>query len=89
VTLLEAMASGVALVATRAGAAERVVMEGTGVLVEPGNAEALIAAIEPLMRDPEQAADMGRRARAYVVENFSIEAEARNIADVYRRVLGA
>ena len=47
-TLIEAMAVGAALVASRAGAAEFVVEDGvTGVLVPPGDAEALAAALEP------------------------------------------
>ena len=63
-TLLEAMASGAALVATRAGAAEQVVREGeTGFLVAPGDADALADAIETLMRDPARAAEMGRKGR--------------------------
>src|SRR5690606_22882697 len=87
-TLIEAMAAGAALVATRAGAAERVVTDGdTGVLAPLGDAAALADAIEPLMRDPDEAAAMGRRARARVVAHFSLDAEARTIAEVYRTVL--
>jgi mannosyltransferase len=86
-TLVEAMAAGVALVAARAGAAETVVDAETGVLVPPGDAEALAAALEPLMRDPESAAAMGRRARARVMREFSIEAEAARIVEVYRGLL--
>jgi mannosyltransferase len=87
-TLLEAMAAGVALVATRAGGAERVVTDGeTGVLVPPGDVGALIAALELLMRDPQRAAEMGRRARTRVTAEFSIDAEVARIAAVYRRVL--
>lgn len=86
-TLIEAMAAGAALVATRAGAAELVVTDGdTGVLVPIDDAKALASAIEPLMHDPEAAHAMGLRARKRVVENFSLEAEARNIAAVYRSV---
>ncbi|WP_458760214.1 glycosyltransferase family 4 protein [Afipia sp. TerB] len=86
-TLIEAMAAGAALVATRAGAAELVVTDGdTGVLVPTGDAAALAKAIEPLMGDPEAANAMGTRARKRVVENFSLEAEARKIAAVYRSV---
>src|SRR3954467_4267305 len=55
-TLIEAMAAGAALVAARAGAAELVVEDGvTGVLVPPGDANALAGALESLMRDPAAA----------------------------------
>jgi mannosyltransferase len=88
-TLLEAMASGNALVAARAGAAEAVVTGGQiALLVPPGDVEALATALETLMRDPERAAAMGRRARDYVAAHFSIEAEAAKIAGVYARALG-
>lgn len=84
-TLIEAMAAGAALVAARAGAAQFVVEEGvTGVLIPPGDADVLVAALEPLMRDPSSAQAMGERARARVVEKFSLDAEANAIAAVYR-----
>lgn len=87
-TLLEAMAAGTALVAARAGAAEKVITDGqTGLLVAPGDALALAKTIEPLMQDPARAAEMGRRARERVVSEFSVDAEAARIADVYRRIL--
>jgi mannosyltransferase len=87
-TLIEAMAAGSALVAARAGAAEFVVEDGvTGVLTPPGDVDALVAALEPLMRDPAAAAAMGERARARVEEKFSLDAEANSIADVYRRLI--
>jgi mannosyltransferase len=86
-TLLEAMAAGTALVATRAGAAEQVVREGeTGFLVAPGNANALANAIEPLMRDPARAAEMGRKGRERAAAQFSIDAEAEKIAAFYRQI---
>jgi mannosyltransferase len=84
-TLIEAMSAGSALVASRAGAAEVVIEDGvTGVLTPPGDADALVAALEPLMRDPDAAAAMGARARARVLERFSLDAEANKIAAVYR-----
>jgi mannosyltransferase len=87
-TLLEAMSSGVALVASRAGAAELVVEDGvTGVLTPPGDVDALVTALEPLLRDPTAAAAMGARARARVVEKFSLDAEANRIAEVYRALV--
>jgi mannosyltransferase len=87
-TLIEAMAAGAALVAARAGAAELVVEDGvTGVLVPPGDAAALAAALEPLLRDPAAAAAIGARARQRVVERFSLDAEAGRIAEVYRTLI--
>ena len=84
-TLIEAMSAGAALVASRAGAAELVVEDGvTGVLTPTGDVDALVAALEPLMRDPAAAAAMGERGRARVLEKFSLDAEANGIAEVYR-----
>jgi len=87
-TLIEAMSVGAALVASRAGAAALVVEEGvTGVLTPTGDTDALAAALEPLMRDPNSAATMGARARARVLEKFSLDAEANAIAGVYRTLV--
>ena len=87
-TLIEAMSSGAALVASRAGAAEFVVEDGvTGVLTPPGDADALVAALEPLMKDPASASAMGARARSRVIEKFSLDAEANAIAEVYRTLI--
>jgi mannosyltransferase len=87
-TLIEAMSAGAALVASRAGAAELVVEDGvTGVLTPPGDVVALVAALEPLMRDPASAAAMGERGRARVLEKFSLDAEADRIAEVYRALV--
>jgi mannosyltransferase len=87
-TLLEAMASGNALVAARAGAAEAVVTGGkVALLVTPGDPGALVQALEPLMRDPSLAAAMGERARDYVATNFSIQSEAEKYVEVYRPLL--
>jgi len=87
-TLIEAMSAAAALVASRAGAAELVIEDGvTGVLTPPGDVDALVAALEPLMRDPASAAQMGRRGRARVLEKFSLDAEAAAIAEVYRSLV--
>ena len=84
-TLIEAMAAGSALVAARAGAAELVVEDGvTGVLIPTGDVDALVAALEPLMRDVAAATAMGERGRARVLEKFSLDAEAARIGEVYR-----
>src|SRR6202163_4441532 len=87
-TLIEAMSVGAALVASRAGAAGLVVENGvTGVLTPPGDVDALVAALEPLMRDPASAIAMGIRAQARVLAKFSLDAEAHQIAEVYRALV--
>jgi mannosyltransferase len=89
-TMLEAMAAGDAVVATRAGAAEMIITDGNdGVLAPVDDVEALVAALEPLMRDPERVEAMGQRARARVVSAFSRDREADEISDVYRQVWAA
>jgi mannosyltransferase len=90
ITLIEAMAAGVAVVASRAGAAEIVIENGgLGILVPAGDARALGSAIEALMRDPVACAAMGARGRTHVVSNFSLETEAGRIVQVYRSLLAA
>ncbi len=87
-TLIEAMAAGSALVAARAGAAELVVEDGvSGVLIPTGDADALTAALEPLMGDVAAATTMGERGRARVLAKFSLDAEAARIGEVYRPLL--
>ena len=59
----------------------------SGVLTPRGDVDALVAALEPLLRDPASAAAMGARGRARVVEKFSLDAEADKIAEVYRALV--
>ena len=88
-TMLEAMAAGDAVIATRAGAAEMVIEDGeTGFLAPIDDVDALTAAIEPMMRDPERIAVVGAKARARVERDFGRDREADEIADVYRRLWG-
>ncbi|HEY2247903.1 MAG TPA: glycosyltransferase family 4 protein [Bradyrhizobium sp.] len=87
-TLIEAMAAGSALVASRAGAAELVVEDHvSGMLVPPGDVDALVAALEPLMHDVASAVAMGERGRQRVLETFSLDTEAEGIARVYRTLV--
>jgi mannosyltransferase len=86
-TMLEAMAAGNAVVATRAGAAEIVITDGeNGVLAPTGDVSALAASIEPLMQQPERIGAIGARARAEIVENFNRNREVGQIVEVYRRL---
>lgn len=73
-SLLEAMAAGRPAVATSvSGSAELILDEETGLLVPPGNPDALAAAVLRLLSDPQSAATMGDRARDRVRREFSLE----------------
>ncbi len=88
-TMIEAMAAGAAVVATRAGAAEMVIADGeTGFLTPIDDVDALTAAIEPLMREPERIPAIAAKARARVERDFSREREADEIVAVYRNLWG-
>ncbi len=87
-TPLEAMASGVPVVATRVGAFEELVVDGrTGALVAPDDAGALAAAIGGALDDPDRLRVQGAEARAHVARAFTLEAEAGALNAVYRDLL--
>jgi mannosyltransferase len=83
-TVLEGMACSSAVVASRTGAFEDIVLPGvTGDLVPTGDFAALVTALEPLMQNPELALRMGEKGRVRVVEHYSIMREAEGIDSVY------
>jgi glycosyltransferase involved in cell wall biosynthesis len=86
---VEAMASQTALVASNTGALPEVVgTDGTcGVLVPPGDAPALAAALSRLLNDPDARARLGTAGRARVEERFSWHATARATVNIYRRAI--
>jgi len=82
--ILEAMAAGKAVVATRVGGNPEAVVDGeTGVLVPPGDPGPLAEAMLALLRDPERALEMGAAGRRRAVEHFSLEKMVREIASLY------
>lgn len=71
--LQEAGLAGKAVVATRVGGIPEVVVDGeTGILVTPGNSEELARAVLHLIDCPEQAQEMGRKARQRITSLFSL-----------------
>jgi glycosyltransferase involved in cell wall biosynthesis len=86
----EAMACGTPVVATRAGALPEVLAAGGGgLLVPPGDAEALAKAIATLLDQPEARAELGARAPARIRAAYSWPAVAARTLGVYRELAGA
>jgi glycosyltransferase involved in cell wall biosynthesis len=89
VSLLQAAAAGVPIVASRAGGLVEAVEDGvTGVLVQPGDPAALANAMRPLLADPALRRRMGEAGRARVLSRFSVDAMTEGNQTVYRKVLG-
>lgn len=86
--LLEAMASGLPVIATDvSGTREVVVNEKSGILVEPGNVSQLADAMILFLSDPDKAKTMGNFGYRRVVEHFSVEKQTRDHIALYHRCL--
>ena len=87
-TVLESMAAGAPIVATRVGGTSELVEEGvTGLLIPPCDPHALEQAITRLLTDPDLATRLATTARARIVERFSLERKARETAAFYEALL--
>jgi glycosyltransferase involved in cell wall biosynthesis len=87
-TVAEAMLAGKAVVASSAGGPGEIIEDGvTGLLVPPGDAQALANAIDDLLSDPERAREMGRLAREAALERYDIRKTTQSIEAVYEKVL--
>ncbi len=83
-TCLEAAANGCALVATRCGGPEEIVVHGeTGLLVPVGDLSAMAEAITELLAHPERTGAMGEGAARHVREVFSLEKFRAGLLDAY------
>ncbi len=88
VVVLEAMAAGVPLVATAVGGVPEIAgSQRTMLLGPPGDAEAIASMVIQLLKDPETAREMGRRARARVEEAFSPSQQRSRLQALYRDLL--
>ncbi len=86
--VIEAMAMGRPLVGPAHGGAAEMVVDGeSGLLVPPGDPEALAAAITRLHREPELARRLGAGARERALHLFAVQAHVRRVEAVYRRLL--
>ena len=84
--LLEAMASGVPVVATSvSGIPELIEAERDGLLVEPNSPEKLADAIDRLLTEPQLGERLARAARSKIEARFSAEDGARQLLELFRR----
>jgi glycosyltransferase involved in cell wall biosynthesis len=87
-TLLEGMASGLPIVATRVGAVPELVLDGvTGFLVPSESPEALAQAIQALLASPELRDRFGAAGRRRIEENYSAARMTSDYLAVYQRAL--
>ena len=89
-TLLESMAAGVPVVATRVGGTPEAIRDGeSGLLVPPRDDGALAAAIARVLENDVLAARLGEQGRRRVTERYSFETTVRATEQLYLDTLGA
>lgn len=83
--VLEALAAGVPVVEPAHGVfPELLELTGGGVLCEPNDAQALAAAMEPLLLDPDLSRRLGRQGGEAVLEKFNVEQTAAEMVRIYK-----
>jgi glycosyltransferase involved in cell wall biosynthesis len=88
IAILEAFLSGLPAVATDVGGVSDLVRDGeTGYLVPPGDPDRLAAALTKMLRDPAARAEMGRRAKALVLNNYTPEKLADTAENLFLQLL--
>jgi glycosyltransferase involved in cell wall biosynthesis len=87
-TFLEAMAAGLPVVTTALGGGEEIVASKYGILVPPNDPQALAAALESLIRNPERRKELGCRGPARVKELCDPERQLNKLAEALDAVIG-
>jgi len=88
IVLVEAMAAGKPVVATRVGGIPEVVVDGkTGILAPPKEPKRIAEAIITLLQDKAQAQKMGQAGHKRAIEHFGLEAMMNKIHHLYEELL--
>jgi glycosyltransferase involved in cell wall biosynthesis len=83
-SVLEAMAAGCPVVATRVGGIPDLITDGVdGLLVPPGDPHALAAALERILRDPAFARQLGNAARQTIANRYTAERSLERLEQLY------
>lgn len=84
-TVLEAMSSGAAVLATQAGAWEEIIRPGVdGYVVPVNDFVAVKEKMDLLLADPQRLAQMGIEGRQRVLKHYTVEREAKALVDFFR-----
>lgn len=87
VSLLQAAAAGVPVIASRAGGLPEAVADGqTGILIPPGDVPALVCAVNKLLGDPQLRLEYGQAGRQRIRDEFSIDAMVQGNLQVYEKI---
>jgi len=85
--IIESMAAGVPVVASRVGGNPELISDERGILVKAGDDEALANAMERLLQNPGLRARLGANGRVFAKANFTIEQMRRRHEELYTELL--
>lgn len=85
--IIESMAAGIPVVATRVGGNPELITESRGILVSPGDDKSLSAAIERLLRDAPMRLALGRNAKRFAETTFTIAEMKQHHEALYTELL--
>ena len=85
--IIEAMASGLPVIASKVGGIPELVQEGhSGYLCPPKDAEALAKSIASLAKDSQKIYDMGQYGLFYVKDNFALDKSLKSYIELYQNL---
>jgi len=87
VSVLEAQASALPVVTTRAGGVVDILPNGAGFVIEQGDTDGFADKLAELAENPELRRQMGQVGRDYVLDRFSYQRLCRDTADFYQKLL--